>query len=150
MSTGTWIPYGLTFEKIFGGGLDLHGNTDLYLMFTSSTHTPNRDTHDFEADLTNVVSGTNLSASGVALSGATIAFDAGSDTISFDLADVSEDDVTATGIRNLHIVDKTSGNSATNLLVAYCTLDGDLSPSAGTLAVTFDADGVFTVDLNPS
>ena len=147
MATGTWIPYNLTFEKAFNATVDLHSNANLYMMFTSSTHTPNRSTHDFEADLTNIVSGTNLSSAGVALTGAAISLT--SNTIKFDINDVSVSTVTATGIRNLHIVDKTTGNSATNTLVAYCVLDGDISPSAGTLAVTIDALGVFSIDLAP-
>jgi hypothetical protein len=147
MATGTWVPYDLTFEKVFNGTIDLHSNANLYAMFTSSTHTPNRATHDFEADLTNIVSGTNLSSSGVALTGATISLS--SNVITWDIGDVSVGSVTATGIRNIHIVDKTSGNAATNPLIMFCTLDGDISPSAGTLAVTINAAGVFTLDLAP-
>jgi len=145
MATGTWVPYNLTFEKMLNGTIDLHSNSNLYAMFTSSTHTPNRSTHDFEADLTNIVSGTNLSSAGVALTGATVSLS--SNTITWDLGDVSVSTVTATGIRNIHIVDKTSGSSATNPLIMYVTLDGDISPSAGTLAVTINAAGVFTLAL---
>jgi hypothetical protein len=65
----------------------------------------------------------------------------------FDCDNVSIATVTATGIRNAHIVDKTSGAAATNPLICYCTFDGDLSPSAGTLAITIDAAGVFTITV---
>lgn len=147
MAQGTFSVYGLAMKAMLSGGIDLDGNSNIYAMFTSSTHTPNIDTHDFEADLTNVVSGTNLSSSGVALTGCAVTYDAGTNTIKFDANDISVSTVTATGIRNIHLVDKTSGSSATNPLIAYVTLDGDLSPSAGTLAVTFDSAGVFTVTV---
>jgi hypothetical protein len=147
MATGTWVPYDLTFEKVFNGTLDLHSNANLYWMFTSSSHTPNRATHDFEADLTNIVSGTNLSSSGIALASPVISLS--TNVIKWDATDLSVPTVTATGIRNIHLVDKTSGNSATNSLIMFCTLDGDISPSAGTLAITLDANGFFLLDLAP-
>jgi hypothetical protein len=148
VATGPWEPHDLTWEKFFKGtGPNLHSNANLYMMFTSVSFTPNFATHDFEADLTNIVSGTNLSSAGVALTGATISLSSG--VITFDLGDVNVSTVTATGIRNLHIVDKTSGNAATNQLIMTCVLDGDISPSAGALAATIDALGVFAFDLHP-
>jgi hypothetical protein len=65
--------------------------------------------------------------------------------VKFDAVDISVATVTATGIRNIHLVDKTSGSSATNPLVLYATLDADLSPSAGTLSFVFDSAGIFTM-----
>lgn len=148
MATGQWEAHDLTFEKFFKGtGPNLHSNANLYMMFTSSSYTPNLATHDFEADLTNIVSGTNLSSAGVALTGATITLSGG--VITFDLGDVSVATVTATGIRNLHIVDKTPASSAANFLIMSCTLDGDISPAAGALAATINALGVFAFDLHP-
>lgn len=148
MATGQWEAHDLTFEKFFKGtGPNLHSNANLYMMFTSSSYTPNLATHDFEADLTNIVSGTNLSSAGVALTGATITLSGG--VITFDLGDVNVATVTATGIRNLHIVDKTPASSAANFLIMSCTLDGDISPAAGALAATINALGVFAFDLHP-
>jgi hypothetical protein len=148
VATGDWEPHDLTIEKCFKGtGPNLHSNANLYMMFTSSSFTPNTATHDFEADLTNIVSGTNLSSAGVALTGATITTTGG--VITFDLGDVNVSNVTASGIRNLHIVDKTSGSSATNQVVMSCVLDGDISPSAGALAATINALGVFALNLHP-
>jgi hypothetical protein len=147
MATGTWVPYALTFEKLMNGTIDLHSNANLYWMFTSSSHTPNAATHDFEADLTNIVSGTNLSAAGVALASPVISLS--TDVIKWDATDLSNATTTASGIRNIHVVDKTSGSSATNPLIMFCTLSGDISPSAGTLAITLDANGFFLLDLAP-
>lgn len=147
MATGTWRVYGLGLGAILNKEVDLNGNTNLYMMFTSATHVPNVDTHDYENDLTNVVSGTNLPAAGIQLTGAAVSYNTGTDTIMFDVADVSVSNVTATGIRNAHIVDKTSGLASTNPLIAYCTFDSDLSPNAGTLSITIDAAGVFTITV---
>lgn len=147
MASGTFSPYDTTFAKFFNTTYKIDGSSSLYMMFTSASHTPNAATHDFENDLTNVVSGTNLSSAGVALGSVSVSLSSG--VVKFDVADVSEANVTATGIRNLHIVDKTAGSSSANQLVAYCTLDGDISPNAGTLAVTIHADGYVNVDLHP-
>jgi hypothetical protein len=146
MATGTWVAYPLTFEKMLNGTLDLHSNSNLYWMFTSSSHTP-AITHDFEADLTNIVSGTNLSAAGVAIASPVVSL--ATDIIKWDATDLSNSTTTATGIRNIHVVDKTSGSSATNPLIMYAVLDGDISPSAGTLAITLHANGFFLLDLAP-
>lgn len=147
MATGTVQVYGLGMKSILNKEVDLDGNANIYAMFTSSSHTPNVDTHDYENDLTNIVSGTNLSSAGVALTGVATTYDAGTNTIKVDANDISVSTVTATGIRNIHLVDKTSGSSSTNPLIAYITLDADLSPSAGTLAVTWDSAGIFTITV---
>ena len=146
MAAGTWQVYGLGLLAILNKEVDLNGNANIWWMFTSVTHTPNVDTHDYESDLTNIVSGTNLPAAGIiTVTPAVATYTAGTNTLMADLPDLSVVNVTATGVRNLHIVDKTSGAAATNPLIAYCTLDGDLSPNAGTLSVTVDAAGLFTI-----
>lgn len=145
MATGTWQVYGLGLRAIHNKEVDLNGNANVYMMFTSSSHTPNVDTHDYESDLTNIVSGTNLSAAGVALTNVVSTYDAGTNTLMIDCDNVSVATVTATGIRNAHIVDKTSGAAATNPLIAYVTFDSDLSPNAGTLSITIDAAGIYTI-----
>lgn len=147
MATGTFQLYGPGVVAILNKQVDLDANANLYWMFTSSTHTPNLDTHDFENDLTNIVSGTNLSAAGVAATSPAVTYDTATNTIKFDAADISVSTVTATGIRNIHLVDKTSGSSATNPLICYATLDADLSPVAGTLSFVFDSAGIFTVTV---
>jgi hypothetical protein len=147
MATGTFQLYGLGAKAILAKLVDLDTNANLYWMFTSSSHTPVIDTHDFEADLTNIVSGTNLSSAGIVVDTPAVTYDTGTNTVKFDAVDISVATVTATGIRNIHLVDKTSGSSATNPLVLYATLDADLSPSAGTLSFVFDSAGIFTMAI---
>ena len=53
--------------------------------------------------------------------------------------------VTLTGGRVAVIYDATPGSDATDPLICYCVLDSDLSPNAGTLALTFDAAGILTL-----
>ena len=146
MATGTWVAYPLTFEKAMNGTLDLHSNANLYWMFTGASHTP-AITHDFEADLTDIISGTNLPAAGIALASPVISL--ATDVIKWDATDLSNATTTATGIKNIHLVDKTSGSSSTNPLIMYAVLDSVLSPNAGTLTVTLNANGIFLLDLAP-
>lgn len=147
MATGTWQVYGLGLKSILNKEADLNANSNLYMMFTSVTHTPNVDTHNFENALTNIVSGTGLSAAGIAITGSLLTYNTGTNTLMFDIDDISASTVTATGIRNAHIVDKTPASTAANPLIAYCTFDADLSPSAGTLSITINAAGVFTITV---
>lgn len=148
MATGTWQVYGLGMKAIMNKEVDLDGNANLYMMFTSSSEVPDVDTDDYENDITaNEVTGTNLSSGGVALTNAVASYDSATNTIKFDCDDVSVANVTASDIKNLHIVDKTSGVASTNPLIAYCVLDSALNPSAGTLSVTIDSAGVFTITV---
>lgn len=142
MPTGPWKLHGPAVTAAFSGQLDIDANPNLFVMFTSSAYVPNVD-HAFENQLTNIVSGTNLPAAGVSVTG-TAAYNATTDVTTIDISDVSVANVTATGIRNAHLVDKTGGTPLTNRLVASVTFDADLSPQAGALNITIDAAGLLT------
>jgi hypothetical protein len=117
---------------------------NLNFMF-SSVSTAEEPDLDFENDITGEVTGTNLPAGGIAATGETCTYSTGTNTITCDIGDLSQGTVTASGIRTIYLVDKSGGSAATNRIVASCLLDSALSPSAGTLTVTIDSAGVFTV-----
>lgn len=146
MATGTWQTHGPIIRAALQGAADLDGNANIYWMFTSVTYVPNPD-HEFESSLTNIVSGTNLPAAGVVATGSAVTYDAGTNTVTFTVADLSVATVTATGIRNAHLVDKTSGVAASNRIIASVTFDSDLSPNAGTLTMDVPANGIFAITV---
>lgn len=144
MAVGTWQTHGPIIRAALQGAVDLDGNTNIYWMFTSVSYTPNPD-HEFESSLTNIVSGTNLPAAGVLATGASVSYDAGTNSASFTVADLSVANATAVGIRNAHLVDKTVGAAGSNRIIASVTFDVDLSPNAGTLTMDVPAAGVFAI-----
>jgi hypothetical protein len=92
----------------------------------------------------NEVTGTNWAAGGVALTGTT--FTGASGTATFDATDVSVASTTLTNARGyLLYADALAGNNA----IVLVNFGADYSTSNGTFAITWNASGIFTVDLTP-
>lgn len=144
MATGTFKWYGKGFLSVFNKEIDW-GSDTIKLALASSSYTPDQDTHDYFDDVTNEVTGTNWAAGGVTLGTPTISYNGTTNVIKLDANDVSVASVTLSGARNLIIYDASPGSAATNPLIAYATLDADLSPSAGTLAISFASTGILTI-----
>lgn len=132
--------------------LDLSLATHKIALYTD-TKTPNFSS-DTGYSATNEVSGTGWAAGGVALSaaaaGATSVTPTVTDvsgTLKYDFTnDVSVATTTLSSIRGMIIyADALAGD---NNIVAV-NFGANYSTSAGTLAITIDANGVFTIDLVP-
>lgn len=92
----------------------------------------------------NEVTGTNWAAGGVALTGTT--FTASSGVAVFDATDVSVAATTITNARAyLLYADALAGNNA----ICLVNFGADYSTVAGTFAITWDATGIFRIDLTP-
>ena len=92
----------------------------------------------------NEVTGTNWAAGGVALTGTTVTGAAG--TLTFDATDVSVASTTLTGARGyLLYADALAGNNA----IILVNFGADYATNNGTFAITWNASGIFTVDLTP-
>jgi len=126
--------------------LDLDLETHKGALF-SNTITPNFTTdtaYGVAPYNANEVSGTNWASGGVALTGTTVAGAAG--TLTFDATDVSVATTTLVNARGyLLYADALAGNNA------ICLVDfgADYSTTAGTFAITWNALGIFTIDLTP-
>lgn len=133
--SGTWHWYGTAIEKMAEGSIDL--DTDTFkLMLTTSTYTPNQDTHAFRSDVTNEVgaSGT-YAAGGATLAGGTFAYDTASNE--YRIAWTSPSFTSATITARTAVIYKSRGGAATaDELVAYCTEASDVTSTAGTFTVT--------------
>jgi len=112
-----------------------------------SVEDPNYST-DAAYSATNEVSGTNWAAGGVVVTSADFLAASGDVILAWDAVDVSE--------ANTTIVTDTDGAiiyadalATNNLIVGIQYPVGDYTTSAGTYGVTFDAAGVFTIDLTP-
>ncbi len=138
---GTWHFYGPAIEKIAEGSIDL--DTDTFkIMLTTSSYTPNQDTHDFRDDVTNEVSGTGYTTGGATLSGFSGAYDTGSNQ--YRVAWTSPTWSTATITARTAVIYKSRGGaSSADELVAYCTEAGDVSSTAGTFTVTLPSPTLY-------
>lgn len=107
----------------------------------TNTYTPDFDAHDFHADLTNEVTGTNYTAGGVAITGKTLTYDSATNETRFDCDDPTYTNITVASIRKL-VFYKVVGTSATDPLLWAITFDGDSSVTAANFVVTVPATGI--------
>ena len=139
--------YGITFLNALKNdlALDLDDTTaDRFkVMLVTSSYTPNFGTHDFKSDVTNEVSGTGYDAGGKSLSSVTLTQSGG--TITFDAADLTWASSTITA-RAAVVYDDSLTNDP---LIAYIDFGADKSSSAGDFVLSFNASGIFTLDLTP-
>ncbi|MET8985850.1 hypothetical protein ABZW49_10415 [Nonomuraea wenchangensis] len=124
--------------------LDLDLETHKVALFSNSV-TPNYTTdtaYGVSPYNANEVSGTGYTSGGALLTGTTFTGSAGVAT--FDASDVSWTSSTITGARGALIyADALAGNNA----IVMVSLGADYSTSAGTLAITWSASGIFTLTL---
>lgn len=142
MASGLYYP---TFAAILANtaAIDLSAETYKGMLVTDS-YTPNFETHDLYADASsNEVYGTGWAQGGVALTGTTISYDTGK--LKFDATDVSAATTTLTNAEGYIWYASPVGGE----LVVAVDFGGSYSTIAGTFAVTWHTDGVFTIDLVP-
>ena len=137
----------LTFRDILDStqmAVDTGSDTFKCAMITNSS-TPNFETHDHWSDLSgNEVSGSGYSAGGAALTSITLGNDSG--TLKFDAADTSWSTATISSARAAVIYDDTLTNDP---LICLVDFGADYASSAGTFQITWNASGIWTIDLTP-
>ncbi len=111
------------------------------LSFMTVAHTPNAGTQSFYSDVSaNVAPGTTV----VTLAGVTTTIDTGNARVEFDTNDISLSTITAT--TNKYVLWVDTGVAATSPLLATMDIaEGTLSPVAGTLSITVNAEGHFAL-----
>ena len=137
----------LTFRDILDStqmAVDTGSDTFKCAMITNSS-TPNFETHDHWSDLSgNEVSGTGYTAGGAALTSITLGNASG--TLKFDAADTSWTTATISSARAAVIYDDTLANDP---LICLVDFGADYASSAGTFQITWNASGIWTIDLTP-
>tara|TARA_R100000995_G_scaffold84450_1_gene63165 strand:- start:67 stop:495 length:429 start_codon:yes stop_codon:yes gene_type:complete len=137
--------YGITFLNALKNTLALDLDSDtIKIMLVTSSYTPDFGAHDFKADVSNEVSGTNYTAGGNTLSSLALTQTGG--TIKFDAADTSWSSATITDARGAVIYDDSLTDDP---LIAYIDFGANFSSSNGTFTIAFNAGGIFTIDLTP-
>ena len=113
------------------------------VMLTTSSYTPNQDTHEFKSSVTNEVSGTGYTARGVTVGSKSVTSDATSNETRLLGGNVQW--TTATFTARYAVVYADSGVDATSPLLGYVDFGADASVSAGTFSITWDSTGVLKV-----
>ncbi len=142
--------YGLSLEKVFidtlGQSLEAEDNK---VGLVLDGYTPNFDTHDFHADLTNEHAGGNyvkeaLITTEITLSSGVITFDA-ADTV-FDNA--AANDVTITDAMAA-VVWTEVGTSGTDQLIGLWDFTSTAASTNSTFTVQWNGSGLWTLDYTP-
>jgi hypothetical protein len=138
--------FGLTAQKMLDGSGAINWSSDtIKVALTTSAYTPNQDTHDFFDDVTNEITGTGYSAGGVALASKTSTYDTTTDQIRLDAADTTWTTSTLTARRA--VIYKSTGTPATSALIGWVDFGADVSTTAGTFQITWDATGIINYDV---
>lgn len=139
--------YGVTFLNALKNdlALDLDDTTaDRFkVMLVTSVYTPDFGAHDFKADVTNEVVGTGYTAGGESLTSVTLTQAAG--VITFDAADVTWASSSITA-RGAVVYDD---SLASDPVICYIDFGSDQTSSSGDFVLSFNASGIFTLDLTP-
>lgn len=128
---------------IMNGGIDLDTDT-IKVMLVTSSYTPNQDTHEDRADVTNEISGTGYTAGGATLASKTVTQDNTDNEGVFDAADVtwSTATITARGA----VLYKSTGTPANDVLICYLDFGSDQTATGADFTIAWNAEGV--VNLN--
>lgn len=137
--------YGSFLTKALNKEIDW--DTDVIkVALTTSSYTPDQDAHDYFNDVTNEVTGTGYTAGGATLASKTMTPNTGTNTYAYDAADTTWTTSTITA-RYAVLYDSTPGTAATNPLIGYVDFGENVSSTAGTFSIVWDAAGIFTLTV---
>lgn len=138
--------------KVFGQFImsvmnkEIDWDTDtIKVMMTTSGYTPDQDTHRYKSSVTSEVTGTGYTAGGATLSSVTISYNASTNTVTVDAADVVWANSTIANARYAVIYDSTPASDATRPLIAFVDFGENFSSTAGPFTLSWDAAGIATL-----
>lgn len=150
MAAGAWTVYSNAALEMSKALIDLSSATFVLTLFTTS-YTPNVSTNKQWSDISanEVATGGGYTAGGVALTSVTDTLTG--DTVTFTSAAATWATFTAT-FRYGVLVKRAGGSIAnSDLLLCYSDLGGgsSITGGGGTLTVTMNASGIFTITHSP-
>jgi len=118
------------------------GNNLIKLAYMATTYTPDAGTHQYYSDISaSVASGAPTET----LAGVDVRIDTVNSRVEVDANDVTEASVTT--LTDKFVIYKDTGVAATSpLIVCVDITEGILGPVNGTLALTFNAEGIFAIN----
>jgi hypothetical protein len=140
--TANW--YGLGVSSQWGSAPVNFASDTIKVALTTSSYTPNQDTHNFFSDVTNELAASGgYSTGGVTLGTKNVGYDTASNEARLTAANSSWSSASFT-TRNA-IIYKSTGTNSTSLLMGYVQFGGDQTVSSGTFTIQWDATGVLKV-----
>ncbi len=130
----TATPYGQFVLALGTGAFNLSSDT-LKVLLTTSSYTPNVDTHTYLTDVTNEITGTGYTAGGVTLSGVTWTYDSTNNRAV--LGADSPTWATASFTARRAVVYKSTGVSGTSRLIGYVDFGENRTPTAENFVLNF-------------
>lgn len=131
------------FENLLLGDVAGLDTATVKVMLTTSSYTPNQDTHDFVDDVTNEVSGTGYTAGGATLGTKNVTQTA--NVVAFDAADTVWSSSSITARRAVIYVD--TGTPATSALICWIDFGEDETSDSGDFTIQWNASGIFTITV---
>lgn len=113
------------------------------VLLTTSSYTPNQDSHEFKSSVTNEVTGTGYSAGGATLGTKSITVDTASNETRLIAGNVSW--TTATFTARIAVIYEDTGTAGTSALLGWVDFGADVPVSGGTFSITWDATGVLKI-----
>lgn len=148
MPAGNWLVYGPALEQLIEGGLDLDTNTWRMVLVTSA-YTPAQSTHAAWSSISTneVANGGGYTTHGKLL---TVTSTRSGLVVTFDCDDQAWTSSTITAKYAVIVRDGDANGAlaAGDIPLCYCDLEtggGSVSTTNGTLTITINASGVFTV-----
>lgn len=144
--------YYLTFRDMIGAAqlaLDMDSDTTNYIALFASTITPNFDTDTAYGTApynAGEVTGTNWSAGGKVLTGTAFSVMSGGGGLKWTATDVS---VGSTTLTNAYCALIYGLQATTKNALCLVNFTSNYSTNNGTFAITWNASGIFTIDLTP-
>lgn len=131
--------------RMADGTVDWDGSTDIRVLLTTSSYTPNKD-HNVVTDITNELSGGNYARKPT--TGRTVIEDDASDRVALDLDDLTWIALTlASGIpRYAALYTEGGGTDATRQLLGWVDLNGSSTPNGGDWQITWPATGAIVLN----
>lgn len=136
--------YGNFLVKALNKEVDWDTDT-IKVALTTSSYTPNQDTHDYFNDVTNEVTGTGYTAGGNTLASKTITYDDANNVIVLDAADSTWASSTITA--RYAVVYASTGTASTSPLIGYVDFGSDQSSTNGNFTITWDSTGIVRVTV---
>jgi hypothetical protein len=137
--------YGLFFKSLCNKEIDLDSDS-LKLLLTSSSYTPNQDTHQYKSDVSNEITGTGYTAGGATVGSVTVSYDTGTNVLSFDANDVTWTAASVTARYGV-LYDATPGSDATRPLIGWIDFGGDVTSTGADFTIAWNASGIGAVTV---
>jgi hypothetical protein len=140
--------FGLTAQKMIDGSAPIvWSSATIKTSLHTVTYVPNQDTDDFFNDATNEVSASGTyAAGGLTLGSKASTYDTATDQIRLDAADFSATGTTITARRAV-VYNDTAGASTTDPVIGWVDFGADVSTTAGTFTIVWDATGIVVYDV---